>query len=282
MFSRDSQRSASPTSARYGVITGAASGLGRAMAVRLARDGWRLALADLNAAGGDETKSLVERAGGAAHVELLDVRDEQQWLALRDRLQRDWPRCDLIVNNAGVVASGCVQQTTVPDWDWLLSINLRGVILGCHTFVPWLIENPERSYIVNMASIAGLLAPGRMGAYNVAKAGVVSLSETLYTELKRHNVGVTVVCPWFVKTNLLDTGRFADPKDKAGGALQMQQSSLTPDTVADYAVRRMYRGKLYAVTGFQARQAWLMKRHFPQPFANLSEWIQRRFFEHRT
>jgi len=272
---------AAHSSTRYGVITGAASGLGRAIAVRLARDGWRLALADLNCAGCDETKSLVERAGGTALVEQLDVRDEQQWLALRDKLQRDWPQCDLIVNNAGVVASGTVFETPISDWDWLLSVNLRGVILGCHTFVPWQIENPRRSYVLNMASIAGLLAPGRMGAYNVAKAGVVSLSETLYTELKRHNIGVTVVCPWFVQTNLLETGRFADPKDKAGGALHMQQSHLTPEKVADYAVRRMYRGKLYAVTGFQAHQAWLMKRHFPQPFANFSEWIQRRFFEPR-
>jgi len=266
---------------RYGVVTGAASGLGRALAVRLAKDGWQLALADLNSAGCNETKALVERAGGSARVETLDVRDEAQWLALRDRLQREWPQCHLIVNNAGVVASGAVQETPVADWDWLLSVNLRGVILGCHTFVPWLKENPQRSYVMNMASIAGLIAPGRMGAYNVAKAGVVSLSETLYTEVKRHNIGVTVVCPWFVKTNLLDTGRFADPKDKAGGALYMQQSRLTVDTVADYAVRRMYRGKLYAVTGFPARQMWLMKRHFPQPFANFSELIQRRFFEPR-
>src|SRR5687768_3344042 len=97
-------------SMRYGVITGAASGLGRAIALRLAKDGWRLALADLNCTGCEETKLLVERAGGSARVEQLDVRDEPQWLALRDTLQREWPHCDLIVNNAGVVASGCVQE----------------------------------------------------------------------------------------------------------------------------------------------------------------------------
>jgi NAD(P)-dependent dehydrogenase (short-subunit alcohol dehydrogenase family) len=266
---------------RHALVTGAASGLGRAIAVRLARDRWHVAVADLNTDGCDETKSLVERAGGTAQIEPLDVRDEQQWLALRDRLRGQWPQCDLLVNNAGVVASGGVHETPVADWDWLLAVNLRGVILGCHTFVPWLIENPGRSYILNMASIAGLIAPARMGAYNVAKAGVVALSETLYTELKRHNVGVTVVCPWFVKTNLLDTGRFADPKEKAGGALYMQQSRLTPDKVADYAVRRMYRGRLYAVMSFESRQIWLMKRHFPQFFADFAEWMHRRFLEPR-
>lgn len=272
----------STSTKRYGVVTGAASGLGRALAVRLARDGWHLALADLNTAGCEETRSLVERAGGTARVEPLDVRDESQWHALRDSLRRDWPQCDLIVNNAGVVASGVVHETPMADWDWLLSINLRGVILGCHTFVPWLIENPRRSYVLNMASIAGLLAPGHMGAYNVAKAGVVSLSETMFAELKRHNVGVTVVCPWFVQTNLLDTGRFVHPREKAGGAMYMRQSRLTPDSVADYAVRRMYRDKLYAVTGFESRQMWLMKRHFPQPFASFAEWVQRRFMGPQT
>jgi len=266
---------------RYGLITGAASGLGRAIAVRLARDGWQLALADINTSGCEATRLLVEQAGGSAHVESLDVRHESQWLALRDRLQTAWPQCDLIVNNAGVVASGGVADIPVADWDWLLSVNLRGVILGCHTFVPWLKQNPRRSYVLNMASVAGLIAPARMGAYNVAKAGVVSLSETLYVELKRHNIGVTVVCPWFVKTNLLDTGRFADPKEKAGGAMYMEQSRLTPDRVADYAVGRMYRGKLYAVTGFESRQIWLMKRHLPQVFANFSEWMHRKWLEPR-
>lgn len=266
---------------RYGVITGAASGLGRAIAIRLARDGWHLALCDLNRERSDETRSLVEQAGGTAQVEILDVREESQWLALRDKLRGEWPRCDLIVNNAGVVASGAVHETSIADWDWLLSVNLRGVILGCHTFVPWLKENPERSHVINMASIAGLIAPARMGAYNVAKAGVVSLSETLYVELKRHNVGVTVVCPWFVKTNLLETGRFTDPKEKAGGALYMEKSRLTADKVADAAVRGMYRGKLYVVLSIESRQIWRMKRHFPQMFANFSEWMQRKWLEPR-
>lgn len=268
-------------STRYGVVTGAASGLGRAIAVRLARDGWHLALADLNTAGCEETRKFAEQAGGSAQVEQFDVRDESQWLALRDKLRSQWPQCDLLVNNAGVVASGGVHETPIADWDWLLSVNLRGVILGCHTFVPWLMANPRRSHVLNMASVAGLFAPARMGAYNVAKAGVVSLSETLYTELKRHNVGVTVVCPWFVKTNLLDSGRFVDPREKAGGALFMDKSRLTPERVADYAVRRMYRGKLYAVTGFESRQIWRMKRHFPQLFADFAEWMHRRFLEPR-
>ncbi|REJ70942.1 MAG: SDR family NAD(P)-dependent oxidoreductase [Planctomycetota bacterium] len=264
---------------RYAIVTGAASGLGRAIAVRLAQDGWHIAVADVNETGSEETGRMVTEAGSTAQVETLDVRDEQQWVSLRERLRADWPRLDLIVNNAGVVVSGAVGQTPIEDWDWLLSINLRGVILGCHTMVDWLKENPRRSHVMNMASVAGLIAPARMGAYNVAKAGVVSLSETLYQELKRENVGVTVVCPWFVKTNLLETGRFADTREKTAGAAFMENSWLTAEKVADKAVRGMYRGKLHVVVGFRANQFSSCKRHFPGIYFALSEWTQRRILE---
>ncbi len=266
---------------RRGLVTGAASGLGRAIAVRLARDGWHLALADINEAGCEETRRLVEQAGGSAQVERLDVSRDEEWERIHAKLRGEWPSIELVVNNAGVVVSGEVGRTPVADWDWLLSINLRGVVLGCHTFVPWLKENPQRSYVMNMASVAGLISAVRMGAYNVAKAGVVSLSETMYQELKRYNVGVTVVCPWFVQTNLLDCGRFSDPREKAGGAAFMAESRLTPEKVADKAVRGMYRGRLYVVAGFRAGQIWLFKRHFPQGFAVVSEWMQRRWLEPR-
>jgi NAD(P)-dependent dehydrogenase (short-subunit alcohol dehydrogenase family) len=264
---------------RHAIITGAASGLGRALALRLARDGWHMAIADVNAAGSAETLALVERAGGSGQLEPLDVRDESAWTALRDRLQRDWGRLDLLVNNAGVVASGKVGELPLADWDWLLSINLRGVVLGCHTMVPWLKENPRRSYIMNMASVAGLIAPPGLGAYNVAKAGVIALSETLWQELKRHNVGVTVVCPWFVPTNLLDTGRFADPNGKRAGENLMQASWLTPEKVADKAVRAMLRGRLHCVVGFRAFQFWSTKRHWPRTYYWCAEWIFRRIYE---
>jgi NAD(P)-dependent dehydrogenase (short-subunit alcohol dehydrogenase family) len=264
---------------RTAIVTGAASGIGRAISLRLARDGWHIALADINPEGSEETARLVSEAGGSAQVEHLDVSSEGDWLELRDRLQSQWTTLDAIVNNAGVVVAGTVHETPVDDWDWLLSINLRGVILGCHTMVPWLIEHPRRSAIVNVSSIAGLVSPAKMGAYNVSKSGVVALSETLDQELRSKNVGVTVVCPWFTQTNLLKGGRFADPNEKHAGSMMMQGSGVTPEMVADRAVRAMYRRKLYAVVGFRAGQCWSMKRHWPHTYAWLAELIQRRFVE---
>lgn len=261
---------------RYGIVTGAASGIGRAICVRLAADGWHLAVADVNAEASADTARMVEQAGGSAQVERLDVRSDESWTALRARLQADWPRLDLLVNNAGVAVTGKVDETPMADWDWLLSINLRGVIVGCHTMVPWLKENPGAA-VMNMASVAGLIGPARLGAYNVSKAGVIALSETLYQELKPHDVSVTVVCPWFVQTKLLERGRFADPLDKQAGVELMQGSRLTPERVADRAVRAMYRRRLYEVVGFRARQCSSMKRHWPRLFIALSEWVQRRW-----
>lgn len=261
---------------RNGIVTGAGGGLGRAIAVRLARDGWHLALADIDTEGAEETLRLVEQAGGTAQVELLDVRDEHAWADLRERLGRQWRHLDLIVNNAGVVASGEIGAMAIDDWDWLMSINLRGVILGCHTMLPWLIENPRRSYVLNMASVAGLISGPKMGAYNVSKAGVVALSETLYQEVKQHNVGVTAVCPWFVKTNLLSHGRFTDMREKTAGAAFMDNSKVTPEMVADQAVRGMYRGRLLVVVGFRANQLFWTKRQLPNWYFAIAEWMQRR------
>ena len=268
-------RSMSRVERRNGIVTGAASGLGRAIAVRLARDGWHLALADVDTAGATETVRLVEQAGGTAQVEPLDVRDEHAWRDLLERLRSQWRHLDLIVNNAGVVASGEIGAMSIDDWDWLLSINLRGVFLGCHTMLPWLIENPRRSYVLNMASVAGLISGPKMGAYNVSKAGVISLSETLFQEVRQHNIGVTAVCPWFVKTNLLNHGRFTDMREKTAGATFTENSRVTPEKVADQAVRGMYRGRLLVVVGFRANQLFWTKRQLPNWYFSIAEWVQR-------
>jgi NAD(P)-dependent dehydrogenase (short-subunit alcohol dehydrogenase family) len=264
---------------RTAIVTGAGSGIGRAICLRLARDGWHIALADINPDGSEETARLIADAGGTSQVELLDVSCEADWLDLRERLQSQWTSLDLLVNNAGVVATGSVHETPISDWDWLLSINLRGVILGCHTFVPWLLEHPQRSSLINISSVAGLISPAKMGAYNVSKAGVVALSETLDQELRSRNVGVTVVCPWFTQTNLLESGRFANPLDKDAGAFLMQNSWVTPEQVAESAVRAMYRRKLYAVVGFRAQRCWSTKRHMPFSYAWMAEWVQRRIVD---
>ena len=253
-----------PDNLRNGIRTGAAGGLGRALAVRLAQDGWRLALTDQDEAGLSETLSLVRAAGGQGACLPLDVTDPAAWRQLRDQLQDHWTRLDLLVNNAGVCGAGEVGEFPLEDWHWILDTNLRGPIYGCHTMVPWMTEASDSAgYVLNVASVAGLISPPTMGAYNVAKAGLIALSETLYNELHPRGLGVTVVCPGFFKSNLIPSGRFSCDRERRRAEEFNTTALLSADWVADRAVRAMYRRKLYVVHGLRARLLWRMKRLAP-------------------
>jgi NAD(P)-dependent dehydrogenase (short-subunit alcohol dehydrogenase family) len=211
----------------------------------------------------------VERAGGTAEFLRLDVRDEAGWVSLKEDLESRWPQLDMLVNNAGVSCSGEVGESCIDDWDWVLSINLRGVVLGCHTLVDWLKANPERSYVLNIGSAAALLCGPGMAAYNVSKAGVVALSHSMYVELKNHNVGVTCACPWFIQTNLLTAGRFARDSHRSFAEKAMAKARVTPEEFAREALDGAFRGRLLVVPGRRPKLAVLIKRLFPQTFLNL-------------
>jgi len=251
---------------RHAVVSGAASGLGRALAVRLARDGWHVAVCDVDEAGSRETVALAEAAGGTAQAERLDVTVPEEWEALRERLRRQWERIDLLVNNAGVSGAGEVGRFPLADWRWILEVNLFGVIHGCHCFIDWLAENPRGGHIVNTASLAAVVSAPAMGGYNVSKAAVVSLSETLYAELRHRGVAVTVLCPGFVATNLLAAGRWHRPALEATARAYFAEARITADDVAEATVRAIRRRRLYAVLPLRGRILWWLKRLLPQAF----------------
>jgi len=250
---------------RYAVLTGAGGGLGRAIALRLASDRWHIAAADISEAAAAETVQLVRDAGGDGQTELLDVRDPTQWEALRDRLQAAWPQLDLLVNNAGVAGAGEVGEYPLDDWQRLMETNLWGTVYGCHTMVDWLAAR-HGTHLVNIASIAAHVSAPAMAAYNVAKSGVVSLSETLYCELMPRGVGVTVVCPGFFASRLLDAARFGTDEQRDAAQWLMARSQITAEQVAEAAVRGMRRKRLYVVLGWRARLLWRLKRFLPGLF----------------
>ena len=251
---------------RHAIVTGAASGLGRALAVRLARDGWHIALADIDAHGSEATLRVMEAAGGTGEAVRLDVSCQQDWIALHDRLRATWPRIDLLVNNAGMGCTGDVGVFPLEEWNLLLNVNLRGAIYGCHMFVDWLKENPDGAHIINVASFAAIAPMPSMSAYNVSKAGIVALSEALYCELQPHGVGVTVVCPMHFKTNINSAMRVYH-RDRAEALRDaVQQSTTSAADVADIAVRSMERKKLYAIPGWRARWYWWLRRLAPAGF----------------
>jgi short-subunit dehydrogenase len=223
-----------------------------------------------------ETLSLVQQAGGSGECVMLDVSSELQWNELHHKLRQRWPQLDLLVNNAGVCASGAIGDAPISDWDWVMSINLRGVVLGCHTMVDWLKQNPRRSRILNVASMAGLLTLPCMSAYAASKAAVISFSEALYLELRPDDVGVSVVCPWFIRTNLLEAGRFRNNSHREFTARKMASARNSPERFAQLALKGTFGDRFLITLGWRSTLAMTFKALFRQPFLRVIERISAR------
>jgi len=250
---------------RYAIVTGAASGLGRALAVRLARDGWCISLADVDVVGAAQTLAMVKQSGGNGRVDGLDVANADAWRSLVDDLRVTWPRLDLLVNNAGVAIGGQADALSLVEWRAVLDVNLWGTIYGCHACMAWLKENSQQSKILNIGSILGLIPGPMMGPYSVSKAAVIAFSETLAAELQPH-VGVTVACPGFFRTQLLARAKFAKQEVKDYAQEITDRAKIDAAAVADAALRGVERGDLYVVLPARARRLWLFKRWFPTRF----------------
>ncbi|WP_296246296.1 SDR family oxidoreductase [Pseudomonas sp. UBA4194] len=244
------------------MITGAGSGLGREIAVRWAREGWRMALADINDAGVAQTLRLVEAVGGSGFTQRCDVRDFSQLTALSQTCQERFGGIDVIVNNAGVASGGFFDELSLEDWDWQLAINLMGVVKGCRAFLPQLLAS--RGKIINIASMAALMQGPAMSNYNVAKAGVVALSESLLVELRGQGVAVHVVCPSFFQTNLLDSFRGPTPEMKAAVGKLLESSPIDAAFIADYIHERVAVGDFMILPHEEGRQAWAVKQQQPE------------------
>lgn len=232
------------------MITGAGSGLGREIALRWARDGWRLALADVNEAGLAESLKLVREAGGDGFTQRCDVRDYSQLTALAQSCEEKFGGIDVIVNNAGVASGGFFGELSLEDWDWQIAINLMGVVKGCKAFLP-LLER-SKGKIVNIASMAALMQGPAMSNYNVAKAGVVALSESLLVELALVEVGIHVVCPSFFQTNLLDSFRGPSPEMKHQVGKLLESSPISAAEIADYIHAEVAKGSFLILPHEQA------------------------------
>ena len=194
---------------KVAVITGAASGFGRAFAQKGAQLGMKLVLADVD---GDALSDAVESlaAGGADVIGLpTDVANGADVEALARRTLNAFGKVHLLFNNAGVGASGLIWEMSANDWSWVLGVNVMGVAHGVRVFAPIMLEQNEPAHIVNTASVAGLISPPSMGVYNASKHAVVALTETLYHDLHRvgASIGCSLLCPAFVPTGIADAER---------------------------------------------------------------------------
>lgn len=261
------------------VVTGAGSGIGAAFAIELGKRGGAVVCSDIDEAAAQRTADTITERGAKAVAIRCDVSRFEDVQVLAEQSQ-SWFAAPptLVINNAGVGAGGtAIGEAPLDDWLWTLGINLWGPIHGCHVFTPILREaEPTHAPrgIINVASAAAFGAAPGMAAYNVSKAGVLSLSETLAAELAGTPVRVTVLCPTFVKTNILESGRISEQSSELAGKL-MRWTGLSAEKVARACLDAHDRGELYCMPQFDAKIGWNIKRLAPQTYTRAAGLISR-------
>jgi NAD(P)-dependent dehydrogenase (short-subunit alcohol dehydrogenase family) len=216
-------------SGKVAVVTGGASGIGLALAHRWAAEGMKLVLGDIEADALERAAASLP-SGTEVVTVVADVSKVEQVEEIRLSALEAFGAVHVVCNNAGVGAGGAIESVAVADWEWILGVNLWGVIHGVRTFLP-LLQDQGEGHIVNTASVAGLFSAPYMGPYNVSKYGVVALSETLFNELAiaQSNVGVSVLCPSWVKTRIAESGR-----NRPGGPGDPEEAAAITEVINDF------------------------------------------------
>jgi NAD(P)-dependent dehydrogenase (short-subunit alcohol dehydrogenase family) len=247
------------------VVTGGASGIGRAMAERFARERAKVVVADIDARALAAVVDSIKARGGEALGVPTDVTDLSSVQALAAAAFEAFGKVSVLCNNAGVALWGGLESATHRDWQWVLGVNLWGVIHGVEAFVPRMIASREPGHIVNTASMAGLVATRGLGVYNTSKYAVVGLSETLAKDLRPYHIGVSVLCPMGVATQIRESARNrpADLTNDAPSAVEpveLMGRTLAPAVVAEMVLSAIRANRLYVITHEEGLEA-LRRRH---------------------
>jgi butyryl-CoA dehydrogenase len=246
------------------VVTGAGSGIGRALAQSLAAQGARLALADVNNKGLEETRKLLGSAEAKTYS--VDVSKASAVEAFARDVERDFGGAALLVNNAGVALQGTFMEISLDDMEWLMGINFWGVVYGCRFFLPLLQKAPE-AHLVNMSSVFGMIGPPGQAAYCSAKFAVRGFTEVLRQELRLTNVKVTCVHPGGIKTNIAENARTGAGADTALTAQMRERfaqvARTSPEKAASVIMNGILRNKPRVLIGSDAVQVDFLQRLFP-------------------
>ncbi len=245
---------------KVALITGAANGIGRGIAERCLKEGMKVVLADVEEDALEKTEKEIKTAGADTLAVCTDVSKAEDIESLAEKTLHVFGEIHLLFNNAGVCNSDkvSISKSTLADWEWMMGVNLWGVIHCLRTFVPIMLRQGTEGHIVNTSSFAGLMSSPGMGIYHVTKHGIVTLSETLYHELrlKKSSIGVSVLCPGHVRTQILDSERnrpielrnFSNSKNQDKQYQKFIQEGMPPEQAAEHVFSAIRENKFYIFT----------------------------------
>ncbi|MCP3987298.1 MAG: SDR family NAD(P)-dependent oxidoreductase [bacterium] len=255
------------------LVTGAASGIGKQSALAFGRRGADLVICDIDEAGLADTEKELRGIGRQVQSSRVDVADRDAMQAFAADIHQQIGSVDLLMNNAGVALGGRFLETSLEDWDWILGINLRGVIHGCHFFVPKMKEAGRGGHVVNVSSAAGYLPGSVLNAYVTTKYAVLGLSEALSTELAPHGIGVTALCPGIIDTPITRNARLRGALDTDEMRDQMVSQygkrGYGPERVAENLLKAIQSNRTVAPISPEAWIGYGLKRLAP----GLVRWL---------
>jgi len=261
---------------RTALVTGGASGIGRATAMEFARRGADLVICDLDEGGLASAAETIRSLGRDVFTQRVDVADPAEMERFAATVHGRVEAVDILMNNAGVAIGGPFGATSLQDWDWILGINLKGVIHGCHYFVPKMVQRGRGGHVVNVSSAAGYSASSLLAAYNATKFAVLGLTEALWDELSPEGISVTAICPGIIDTPITRNARLVGEMDKPEAREEMvtgyRRRGYTPERVAANIIRAMQRDRVVAPISPEAWAMYYTKRWAPWAM----RWLSRR------
>jgi len=249
------------------LVTGAGSGIGRASAVAFGSRGADLVICDVDEVGLAQSEEILNGLGRSVLSRRVDVGSPHEMREFAAEVHGEVRAVDILMNNAGVGVAASFLDTPLEDWDWLLRVNLWGVIHGCHFFLPPMVSRGAGGHVVNVASLAAYMPSETLSAYTTSKYGVLGLSEALRVELHRHRIGVTAVCPGVINTAITASSRMRGAAGAAGERERLtrlyQRRNYGPERVARNVLKAIQRNRAVAPISPESWIIYYLKRIAP-------------------